>query len=46
MRKCPVCAWEIKDEGIKVKVGQKEVVVCCQECADKLSQERKTTARK
>jgi hypothetical protein len=34
--KCPVCDWEIKDGGVKVNSGGKEVVVCCQECADKL----------
>jgi ribosome-binding protein aMBF1 (putative translation factor) len=37
-KKCPVCAWEIKDEGIPVKVGGKEVTVCCDECAQKLKQ--------
>lgn len=36
MSKCPVCDWEIKDNGVKVKTGGKEVTVCCQECADKL----------
>ena len=30
---CPVCDWEIKDGGIKVKVGDKEIVVCCDDCA-------------
>ncbi|MBL8821740.1 MAG: hypothetical protein JNJ77_04060 [Planctomycetia bacterium] len=34
-KKCPVCDWEIKDGGIKVKVGGKEIVVCCDECAEK-----------
>ena len=32
---CPVCDWEIKDGGITVKVGEKEVVVCCDDCAEK-----------
>jgi ribosome-binding protein aMBF1 (putative translation factor) len=32
-RKCPVCAWEIKGKGKAVKVGDKTVVVCCDECA-------------
>jgi len=31
--KCPVCDWEIKDGGIKVKVAGKEITVCCDECA-------------
>jgi hypothetical protein len=35
--KCPVCDWEIKDKGVKVKTGGKETTVCCKECADKLA---------
>jgi len=35
MTKCPVCDWEITDGGIKVEVGGKPVVVCCDECAAK-----------
>jgi hypothetical protein len=31
--KCPVCDWEIKDQGQEVKVGTKKVVVCCDDCA-------------
>ena len=34
-KKCPVCDWEIKDGGIKVKVGGKDITVCCDECAKK-----------
>jgi len=34
-KKCPVCDWEIKDDGIKVKVGGKEITVCCDDCAKK-----------
>jgi hypothetical protein len=34
-KKCPVCGWEIKDGGIKVKVGSKEIIVCCDDCANK-----------
>jgi ribosome-binding protein aMBF1 (putative translation factor) len=30
--KCPVCDWEIKEGGIKVKVGGKEITVCCDDC--------------
>jgi hypothetical protein len=33
--KCPVCDWEIKDGGVKVDVGGKEIVVCCEDCAKK-----------
>ena len=32
---CPVCDSEIKDGGIKVPVGNAEVVVCCDDCAEK-----------
>jgi len=35
-RKCPVCAWEIKDEGKTVKVSGQTVVVCCDDCAEKV----------
>ena len=34
-KKCPVCDWEIKDGGIKVQVGGKEIIVCCDDCAKK-----------
>jgi len=34
-KKCPVCDWEIKDGGIPVKVGGKEITVCCDDCAKK-----------
>ena len=37
--KCPVCDWEIKDGGIKVTVGGKEITVCCDECAAKAMEE-------
>lgn len=39
MAKCPVCDWEIKDGGITLQTGGKAVVVCCQECADKLKKD-------
>lgn len=32
-QKCPVCDWEIKDGGVKVTVGGKEITVCCDDCA-------------
>jgi hypothetical protein len=38
-RKCPVCDWDIKDAGIKVKAGAKELVVCCDDCAKKVQAE-------
>jgi ribosome-binding protein aMBF1 (putative translation factor) len=34
-KKCPVCDWDIQDAGIKVKVGGKEITVCCDDCAKK-----------
>ena len=34
-KKCPVCDWEIKDGGIKVKAGGKQITVCCDDCAKK-----------
>ena len=34
-KKCPVCDWEIKEGGIKVKVGGSEITVCCDDCAKK-----------
>jgi hypothetical protein len=40
-KKCPVCDWEITDGGIKVKVGEKEITVCCDDCANK-AKETKT----
>ncbi len=38
-KKCPVCDWDIKDAGIKVKVGGKELVVCCDDFAKKAKAE-------
>ena len=35
-RKCPVCDWEIKDGGKTVKVENTSVLVCCDDCAEKL----------
>lgn len=34
-KKCPVCNDDIKDGEIKVKVGGKEITVCCDDCATK-----------
>lgn len=34
--KCPVCEWDMKDGGLKVKVAGKEITVCCEECAAKV----------
>ncbi|MBI3562069.1 MAG: hypothetical protein HY080_10185 [Gammaproteobacteria bacterium] len=38
MEKCPVCDWEIKDDGIKVRADEKEITVCCAECAKTVKQ--------
>ncbi len=35
-KKCPVCQWEIKEDGKQVKVDGKVVLVCCDECAAKV----------
>ena len=35
-KKCPVCDWEIKDGGKTVKVDNTSVVVCCDDCAEKV----------
>jgi ribosome-binding protein aMBF1 (putative translation factor) len=42
--KCPVCDWEIKDGGIKVKVAGKEITVCCDDCAKQAQAEPKKYA--
>jgi ribosome-binding protein aMBF1 (putative translation factor) len=34
--KCPVCRWEIKDDGKPIKVEGKVILVCCDECAKKV----------
>jgi ribosome-binding protein aMBF1 (putative translation factor) len=31
---CPVCDYKLEGKPIKVKIGDRVVVVCCQECAD------------
>lgn len=35
-QKCPVCDWDIDDNGRDVKVRDKTVTVCCEECEKKL----------
>jgi len=35
-KKCPVCTWEIKDEGKTVEVDGEKITVCCDDCADQL----------
>jgi len=37
-KKCPVCDWEIKDDAVKVRVGSKEIAVCCEDCAKKVEE--------
>ena len=32
-QKCPECDWEIKDGGVLVSVGDKQLLVCCDDCA-------------
>ena len=34
-KKCPVCGQELKDAGVSVNVGGKQVTVCCSSCAEK-----------
>jgi len=34
--KCPVCDWELKGDAKKVKVKDRTVTVCCDECAEKV----------
>ncbi len=41
MSQCPVCKWEIKDDGLAVRIDGKDIMVCCQECADKLRKDPK-----
>jgi ribosome-binding protein aMBF1 (putative translation factor) len=38
-KKCPVCDWEIRDGGIPIKVGGKEITVCCDDCAKKAQED-------
>lgn len=42
--KCQVCGWEIKDDGVPVKVKGQTLVVCCTECADTLKDKSKKGA--
>jgi ribosome-binding protein aMBF1 (putative translation factor) len=35
-KKCPVCGWEIKNGGKTVKVEGTSVVVCSDDCAEKV----------
>lgn len=32
-KSCPVCGAEIKSGGTKAMAGNKEVTVCCDQCA-------------
>jgi hypothetical protein len=34
-QKCPVCNDEIGENGIEVMVGDKKIIVCCEDCAQK-----------
>jgi hypothetical protein len=42
--KCPVCGWEIKENGLEVKVKDKTFIVCCDECAQELKAPSKKTS--
>ena len=33
---CPVCDWEINDHGREIKVRDRTVIVCCEECEKEL----------
>ncbi len=44
--KCPVCGWDIKDEGKKALVDGKPVVVCCDECVTELARTRAKPAER
>jgi ribosome-binding protein aMBF1 (putative translation factor) len=44
-KKCPVCDWEIKDAGIAVKTGGKQITVCCDDCAKKVKENPANYAR-
>ena len=35
-KKCPACGWEITDAGKQVKIDDRVVLVCCEECAEKV----------
>lgn len=43
MSKCPVCDYEIENP-VSVKSGDGEVVVCCDECAEKVKENPKEYA--
>lgn len=32
-QRCPVCDWEIEDDGKLVEVDGKTITVCCDDCA-------------
>jgi len=36
LKKCPVCDWEIKNGGKTVKLSGRSVVVCCDDCGEKV----------
>jgi ribosome-binding protein aMBF1 (putative translation factor) len=38
-KKCPVCDWEIQDQGIQVQLTNQQITVCCEECAEKAKQD-------
>ena len=36
VKKCLVCDWEIKSGGKNVRVSGRSVVVCCDDCGEKV----------
>ncbi len=38
-KKCPVCDWDIGKDAREVRIGQRVVSVCCQDCAEKVRKE-------
>jgi len=46
VKRCPVCDWEIKDGGKSVKVENQSIVVCCDECAEKVKAEPQKYVKK
>jgi len=36
---CPVCSWEINDEGKTAKIDGRLVIVCCDDCLAKVKKD-------
>jgi ribosome-binding protein aMBF1 (putative translation factor) len=35
---CPVCGWEISEDGHKVTIDKRIVLVCCDDCLKKVKE--------